>query len=115
MPFGQCPVCGAGYHLSISMPVVEWYRRYWPGVSVGDSVPGKCVRCWVDLRAGHRITVRSIPAALEGRVEVGAQGVVTSVEPNGPPVVVALETSEVTSGRFHRTELFYVVGQKADA
>jgi hypothetical protein len=106
MPFGQCPVCGAGYHLSISMPVVEWYRRHWPGVSVGDPVPGKCVRCWVDLRAGLRVTVRSVPAALEG--------VVTSVEPNGPPVVVALETSEVTSGRFHRTELFYVVGQKAD-
>ncbi len=115
MPFGQCPVCGASYHLSIGMPVVEWYHRHWPGVPVGEPVPGKCVRCWVDLRPGHRVTVRSVPPGLEGHVEVGAQGVVTSFEPSLPAIVVELEGSATLLGRFHREELFYVVGQKAGA
>jgi hypothetical protein len=115
MPFGKCPVCGASYHLSIGMPVVEWYQRHWPGVTVGDPVPGKCARCWVELRPGHRVSVRSVPPGLEGQVEVGAQGIVTFVEPSDPPIVVALEGAAVRSGRFNRTELFYVLGQKADA
>jgi hypothetical protein len=97
------------------MPVVEWYHRFWPDVRVGDPVPGKCPRCWYELRPGHHVTVRTVPVGLEGRVEVGARGVVPSVEPGDPPVLVALEASAVASGRFHRTELFYVVGQKADA
>ncbi len=114
MPYGRCPVCGAEYHLSISMPVAEWYHRHWPGVRVGDPVPGKCPRCWYELRPGHRVTIRSVPAGLEGCVESGAPGVVTSVEPSDPPIAVALEASAVASGRFHRTELFYVIGQKPD-
>ena len=58
MPFGRCPVCGAMYHLNVGLPLDEWYRQHWPQLRVGDEVPSLCLRCWVNLRPGHRVTVR---------------------------------------------------------
>ena len=116
MPFGRCPVCGAGYHLSVGLPVDEWYRRYWPGVPFGAEVPGECFRCWVPLRVGHRVTVRIAPDDLAGAVATGAAGVVSAVEPGVVPVfVVELQGAGVVSGRFRRAELWYVPGQPAVA
>lgn len=116
MPFGRCPVCGASYHLNVSVPIDEWYRRYWPQVPLGEEVPGECIRCWVELRPGHRVTVRDIPAGLEGLVSVGAPGVVVEVEPGSPPIcVVALKGASVPQGKFRRTDLYYVPGQHSQA
>jgi hypothetical protein len=112
MPFGRCPVCGASYHMSVGLPVDEWYRQYWPGVPFGAEVPGECIRCWVPLRVGHRVTIRVVPAELAGTVNPGTAGVVTAVEPGEQPVfVVELQGAEVASGRFRRPELWYTVGQ----
>jgi hypothetical protein len=116
MPFGRCPVCGAIYHMSVGLPVDEWYRRYWPGVPFGAEVPGECFRCWVPLRVGHRVTVRVVPAQLAGAVAAGATGVVSAVEPGEVPVfVVDLQGADGTSGRFRRGELWCVPGQSAPA
>lgn len=114
MPFGCCPVCGAGYHMSAGLPVEEWYNRYWPGVPVGAEVPGECIRCWVPLRVGHRVTVRVVPDALAGAVSAGTAGVVSAVEPGAVPAfVVEFQGAGVARGRFRRSELWYVVGQPA--
>ena len=110
MPFGRCPVCGAGYHLNVGPPVDEWYRRYWPGVPFGAEVPGECPRCWVPLRVGHQVTVRAVPEPLAGAVVIGAAGVVFAVESGVEPVFV-VELPGVAGGRFHRSELFWVPGQ----
>ena len=116
MPFGRCPACGAGYYMSVGLPVDEWYRRYWPGVPFGAEVPGECFGCWVPLRVGHRVTVRVVPGELAGAVATGAAGVVSAVEPDGLPVfVVALHGASIPSGRFRRVELSYVPGQTAVA
>lgn len=111
MPFGQCPVCGANYHLNVNLPVGEWYARHWPGIAVGEPVRAKCARCSVDLRPGHRVSIRSVPLELEGRVEVGACGVVTAIKPIPPAFVVELEGSAARIGRFRREELLYIIGQ----
>lgn len=109
MPFGRCPVCGASYHLSVSLPVDEWYRRHWPGVPFGAEVPGECLRCWVLLRVGHQVTVRAVPEPLAGTVGVGAAGVVVAVEQEGAEPVFAVELSgaAIPVGHFHRRELFW--------
>ncbi len=116
MPFGRCPVCGAGYHMSVGLPVEEWYRRHWPGVPFGAEVPGECFGCWVPLRLGHRVSVRVVPNELGGAVATGAAGVVSAIEPGAVPVfVVALQGASVPSGRFRRVELSCVPGQPAVA
>jgi hypothetical protein len=112
MPFGRCPVCGASYHLSVMLPVDEWYRRRWPGLAVGDEVPDKCPRCAIPLRVGHRVSVRAVPEPLAGSVEIGAAGVVVAVELGPEPVfVVELHRASLPAGRFRRSDLSYVLGQ----
>ncbi len=112
MPFGRCPVCGSSYHMSIGLPVDEWYRRYWPGVPVGAEVPGECIRCWIPLRVGHRVTVRVVPDGLTGVVSVGIEGVVSAVEPGKTALfVVEFQGAGIARGKFRREELWYVIGQ----
>jgi hypothetical protein len=112
MPYGRCPVCGAGYHLNVSLPVDEWYRRYWPQCQVGDEVPGLCFGCWVELRVGHRVTVRTVPSQLAERLTVGTAGTVVAVESDGEPVyVVELDGGVTREGRFRRTDLSCIQGQ----
>ena len=112
MPHSKCPVCGSMFHLSISLPLDEWYRQYWPQIKVGDAVPGLCPRCWIDLRPGHRITVRTVPTELESDLESGTEGVVAAVETGPEPIyLVEFAGAKVSSGRFPRADLFYVLGQ----
>jgi hypothetical protein len=116
MPFSRCPVCGELFHLNIGLPLDEWYHSYWPQVHIGDEVPGECLLCWVELRPGHRVTIRSVPEELGACVDVGTPGVITATEPGSLPVlVVALEKASVPSGRFRRSDLYYVPGQKSEA
>ena len=112
MPFGRCPICGATYHLSVSLPVDEWYRQYWPQLRAGDEIPDLCPRCGIDLRPGHRVAVRSVPIELAERVTAGISGVVVSVSNEVQPLYeVELEGAGVAKGRFLRSELFYILGQ----
>ena len=112
MPFGCCPVCGARYHLSVNLPVDEWYKRYWPQCQVWDEVPGLCFGCWVELRVGHRVRVRTVPSELTERLTVGTLGGVAAVENDGEPVyVVEFEGGAIRTGRFRRTELSCIQGQ----
>lgn len=108
MPFGRCPVCGAGYHMCVGLLVDESYRRYWPGVAPGAEVPGECFRCWVPLRVGHQVTIRAVPEPLAGTVTVGAAGVVAAVEPAAVPVVGLAGVAAVH--RFRRSDLLWVPG-----
>jgi hypothetical protein len=104
------------YHLSVGLPVDEWYRQYWPNLKVGDMVPGLCPRCGIDLRAGHRVTVRTAPVELSEHVPVGTPGTVLGIEAaegEGELVyLVELEGAAVAAGRFRRADLSYVIGQK---
>lgn len=112
MPYGRCPVCGTSYHMSVSLPLDDWYHRYWPGVPVGSEVPGKCPQCWVPLRVGHQVTVRAVPAPLAGVVAVGTTGVVAAIESGAELLfLVELPDAAVPAGRFGRGELFWVPGQ----
>jgi hypothetical protein len=102
------------YHLNVSQPLEDWYRRHWPEVRVGDEVPGLCFGCWVELRVGHRVIVRAVPSELAGQLAVGTRGVVSAVESEGEPVyVVELEDASGRTGRFRRPELSYVMGQSS--
>lgn len=119
MPFGQCPVCGTVYYLNVGLPADEWYRRHWPYLKVGDAVPGLCPRCGIDLRPGHRVMARTAPHELSEHVPVGTPGIVLGVEAaasEGETVyLVGLERAAVAAGRFRRTDLSYVLGQKPSA
>src|SRR5947209_10802043 len=108
MPFGRCPICGAMYHLSVNLPLDEWYRQYWPQLHVGEEVPGLCPRCGIDLRPGHRVVVRTIPAELTADVDSGTEGIVTNMESGPEPLnLVELQGARVKSGKFRRSDLFY--------
>ena len=119
MPYGRCPVCEAVYHMSVGLPVDEWYRQHWPQLGVGDEVPGLCPRCWMDLRPGHRVTVRTPSREWAEQIPVGTPGVVTAVEAGGvdggPVYVVELEGAKAQTGRFRRADLHYVLGQPPPA
>lgn len=113
MPFGRCPVCGTGYHLSVSLPVNEWHREYFPQCQVGDEVPGLCLGCWVELRVGHHVKVRRASPELAEQLTVGTQGIVIAVETGEEPVyIVQFHGAGIQTGRFYRADLSYVAGRK---
>jgi hypothetical protein len=115
MPFGKCPVCGGTFHLSVGS-VPEWYKERWPKLRVGDVVPELCFYCWVDLRSGHRVRVRTVPPELSDVVDVGTDGIVKSLEDGPEPVfVVYLEGAKVKEGRFRRSDLTYVADQSQNS
>jgi len=112
MPYGRCPVCGAGYHLSVNLPVDEWYKQHWPQCQVGDEVPGLCFGCWVELRVGHRVRVRSVPSELAKHLTAGTAGIVVALETDAEPVyVVEFDGGAIRKGRFRRTDPSRIVGQ----
>jgi hypothetical protein len=114
MPWGQCPICRVSFHLSVGLPIDEWYRKYWPQLQVGEVLPELCPRCGIELRPGHRVTVRVVPDDLADKVAEGNQGTVFSVEAGEPPLyLVHLEGATPLMGKFRRSDLFYVVGQKS--
>ncbi len=46
MPYGRCPECGALYHLNVSMPMDEWWDKYFPGADRTLPFPALCFNCW---------------------------------------------------------------------
>src|SRR5262245_65727665 len=80
MPYSKCPICGAIAHLSVG-DVREWYAEYYPGVPVGELVPGKCFYCWPELQPEMRVVIRH---AVGGQIQApaGSPGVVQQVLPS---------------------------------
>ena len=107
MPYARCPVCADAYHLRVVIPLDEWERTRVTQRDSDGTPLLKCVRCWVELRAGHRVTVRSVPPDLDAKLRAGQEGV----------VVASLEGGRVRA-RFgtidtemRREDLLYIVGQ----
>jgi hypothetical protein len=77
MPYSKCPICGTIAHLSVG-DVRQWYAEYYPGVPVGELVPGKCFYCWPELEAGMLVVVRQ-PLGGPAQAPAGTRGVVQQV------------------------------------
>ncbi len=73
MPYSKCPVCGAIAHLSVG-DVRQWYADYYPGLPVGELVPGKCFYCWPELQPEMRVVVRQALGG-DAQTPTGAYGV----------------------------------------
>jgi hypothetical protein len=85
----------------------EWERTH-VAERARDGTPLlKCPRCWVELRPGHKVAIRSVPTGVASLLTVGQQGiVVTALE--GGRVRASFGTIEAD---LRRDELFYVLGQ----
>ena len=109
MPFARCPVCNDSFHLSVRGDLREWEREHVRERGADGTPLLKCIRCWVELRRGHQVTLRALSAERMGSLSAGQQGVVESGEA-GMGEEIAVRFGE-TLARFKREELFYVVGQ----
>jgi len=97
------------YHLSVRGALDEWEREHVRERDANGIPLLPCIRCWVELRPGHRVTLRLVPDGVDGRLAVGQEGVVASgAETEGGDIRVRFGE---TLGSFKRTELFYVPGQ----
>lgn len=109
MPFACCPVCGDSFHLAVRSDIKEWERQHVRERSAQGIPLLRCIRCWVELKAGHQVKVRSLPSVQTATIAVGQYGVVTSVGDADGQVTVRIGEMLV---KFNRTELSYVVGQE---
>lgn len=110
MPYARCPVCQQVFHLAVRGSPVEWEREHVKERAADGTPLLKCIRCWVTLRPGHKVTVREIPDAYANELHIGQEGIVQT-QAASPDGEVA-----VTFGPLHalmkRETLFYVVGQE---
>jgi hypothetical protein len=89
------------------MPLDEWERAH-VTARTPEGVPLlKCPRCWVELRAGHKVAIRSVPSSLAGKLSAGQEGVVLASGLDGQ----VRASFGAIEAEMHRDELFYVVGQ----
>jgi hypothetical protein len=77
MPYSKCSICGAIAHLNVG-DVRQWYAEYYPGVPVGELVPGKCFYCWPELQPDMRVVIRKTLGD-EAQAPESAHGVVQRV------------------------------------
>ena len=109
MPYVRCPVCNEWFHLSIRIPHDEWEREHVRERDANGIPLLKCIRCWVELRPGHRITLRQVLEASDGVLAVGQEGVVEAgAEMEGGDILVRFGE---TLASFKREDLSYVPGQ----
>jgi len=73
----------------------------------------KCIRCWVELKPGHQVTLRSLPAGCFGTLSPGQRGVVESSS-SGKSGEIVVRFGEILA-QLKREDLFYVVGQPLTA
>ncbi len=45
MPHAKCPICGKLDYLKVD-DEAEWFRKYYPTLTVGDVLPGYCYECF---------------------------------------------------------------------
>jgi hypothetical protein len=108
MPYARCPVCQNLFHLLVrAQSLADWEREYVRDAN-GTALL-KCFRCWVDLRPGHRVTLRVVPDDLAGVLFVGDEGVVESTgDGEGSEIVVRFGA---TLSALKRDDVFYIPGQ----
>jgi hypothetical protein len=109
MPYIRCPVCQSLFHLQVKAPSLEAWEREHVREHDADGVPLlACPGCWMDLRAGHRVRLRSVPQELAGVLVVGQEGIVeTPAETAGGEILVRIGA---TLGSFKREDLSYLPG-----
>jgi hypothetical protein len=113
MPFARCPVCHDSFHLAIRSDPKEWERQHVRERAEDGTPLLKCIRCWVELKPGHQVTVRSLPLGFQGNLSIGQRGVVEAgASEDGSRVTVRFGQALVA---FEREQLFYVVGQESAA
>lgn len=109
MPYARCPVCRSLFHLLVRAPSLADWEREHVREREADGMPLlKCIRCWIDLRPGHRVTLRAVPDGLAGALSVGDEGVVESAGGEGDEIVVRFGA---TLAALKREDVFYIAGQ----
>ena len=115
MPHARCPVCQANQHFSVrGSAIAQWYREHGRRRAVDGTPLLLCLRCCVDLKPGHEVTIRSLPDGRED-LAVSQRGIVESVMRNDTAdCAVQVRFGPITA-TFRRDDLFYAVGQASDA
>lgn len=107
MPYARCPVCQNLFHLQVrTRSPADWEREHVRERDEDGTPLLECIRCWVDLRPGHRVTLRVVPDDLAGVLAAGDEGVVESTD--GDEIRVRFGA---TLAALRREDLFYVPGQ----
>ena len=108
MPYVRCPVCQGLSHLLVKAPSLEEWEREHVRERDADGVPLlACPGCWMPLRAGHRVRLRSVPPGLAGVLVVGQEGIVESPAAEGGEILVRFGE---TLGSFKRVDLSFLPG-----
>jgi hypothetical protein len=107
MPFVRCNICSDLFHLSIRGDLAVWEKEHVSERDNNGTPLLKCIRCWVELRAGHKVVSRIENQEIQ--LITGAAGVVASVEANQENNILVRFGSQLV--RCKREDLFYVPGQ----
>jgi hypothetical protein len=109
MPFARCPVCQSLHHLLVRTSPQEWEREHVREREVDGTPLLRCFKCWVDLRPGHQVTLRTVPPEFENILSVGDHGIVeASAGSDGVTILVRFANVQV---ELKREFLSYVFGQ----
>lgn len=89
--------------------MAEWTSKHVRERTAEGTPLLECIRCWVELREGHLVTVRLVPSEYADFINQGQQGVVAlTAQANQGKIRVSF--GEV-SYDFSRDMLSYVIGQ----
>jgi len=102
MPYVICPVCSASYHLVVRGNLQAWEAEHVTERTENGAPLLTCIRCWVELKPGYKVTLRTE----HGQLPAGSEGIVQSCENEKFSVSFGTLQAELA-----RSELFYVVGQ----
>ena len=108
MPYVICPVCNQSFHLLVRGNIDAWHAEHVKERTENGTPLLHCIRCWVDLRPGHKVTLRVSRPELEDIFKSRPEGIVIS-ESDGV-YLISFGAAQVTATR---SELSYVIGQPA--
>lgn len=109
MPYVFCPICHDFFHLKIHGDIAAWEQQHVIDRTKNGTPLLKCIRCWVELRVGHLVTIRTVPPT-STLLQVGQQGCVISTQLINNDMIITVRFGEQHYD-FKRDELFYVMGQ----
>ena len=107
MPFARCPTCGSSFHLLVRTPIDEWMEEHVKERAPDGTPLLECLSCWVELRPGHIVKVREVPAPHALALQVGQSGVVEAAG-DREAIVVRFGSQSLL---LQRRQLSYVPGQ----
>lgn len=112
MPYVICPICHDLFRLKINGDISVWEQQHVVDRTENGTPLLRCVRCWVELRVGHLVMIRTVPLAATTLLQAGQQGHVTSTRLINHHMVITVRFGEQHYD-FRREDLFYVIGQPA--